>query len=50
MTVSNLALLFSPIILYPREASFTEVLFKSKNLVGSAKSVVQVLIEHSGKL
>ncbi len=50
MPAAGLAVLFCPMILYPRDPVLMEQLFKSKSTVDNAKSVVQFLIEQAEML
>ncbi len=46
MGSSNLAIVFSPLLLYPREASFNEMIFQSTSLVSKCRVVIQILIDN----
>jgi len=50
MTSANLAIVFSPLILYPRTSSFNEYMFRSPNIGPKAQSLLQFMIDNSNQL
>ncbi len=50
MTSSNIAIIFAPIIVYPRDPAFAEMLFKSSTVTSSIKGVLQIMIDHEAEI
>jgi len=50
MNSSNLAIMFSPLMLFPRNASFNEYAFRAPNVASKAQGLVAFMIDNSQKV
>jgi hypothetical protein len=50
MGAANLAIIFSPLVLYPRDPSFAEMLFASTAMTNNMKSVLQLMIDNQDEI